>query len=97
MNILDPQGIAPQRLFREHCTFFNGQFVKDMSLIGRRMEDIIIIDNSPNCYQFQPENGLPIVSWYDDPGDNELMRYVPALKYLAQVDDVRPVILQSVF
>lgn len=61
------------------------------------MEDIIIIDNSPNCYQFQPENGLPIVSWYDDPSDNELMRYVPALKLLAQVDDVRPVILQSVF
>ena len=97
MNILDPQGIAPQRLFREHCTFFNGQFVKDMQRIGRRMEDIIIIDNSPNCYQFQPENGLPIVSWYDDLSDNELMRYVPALKFLAQVDDVRPVILQSVF
>ena len=29
--------------------------------------------------------------------DCELMRYVPALKLLAQVEDVRPVILQSTF
>ena len=59
------------------------------------MEDIIIIDNSPNSYQFQPENGLPILSWYDDPHDRELMRFIPGLKLLAQVDDVRPVIMQS--
>ena len=61
------------------------------------MEDTIIIDNSPNSYQFQPENGLPILSWYDDPSDTELMRFVPALKLLAQVEDIRPVILQSTF
>ena len=61
------------------------------------MEDTIIIDNSPNSYQFQPENGIPILSWYDDPADLELMRFVPALKLLAKVEDVRPVILQSTF
>lgn len=52
MDMLDPQRVAPQRLFREHCTYFNNQFVKDMARVGRRMEDIIIIDNSPNSYQF---------------------------------------------
>jgi carboxy-terminal domain RNA polymerase II polypeptide A small phosphatase len=97
MNILDDDKVAPQRLFREHCTYFNGLFVKDMARVGRRMEDIIIIDNSPNSYQFQPENGIPILSWYDDPTDIELMRFVPALRLLAQVDDVRPVVLQSTF
>ena len=61
------------------------------------MEDVIIIDNSPNSYQFQPENGLPILSWYEDPNDVELMRLVPALRLLSQIDDVRPVILQSTF
>ena len=68
-----------------------------MQRVGRRMEDTIIIDNSPNSYQFQPENGLPILSWYDDPDDRELMRFIPALKLLAQVEDIRPVILQSTF
>jgi TFIIF-interacting CTD phosphatase-like protein len=59
------------------------------------MEDLIIIDNSPNSYQFQPENGIPILSWYDNMDDDELMRFVPALKMLAdeRIDDVRPVIL----
>lgn len=53
MDILDPERVAPQRLFREHCTFYNEQFVKDMQRVGRRMEDIMILDNSPNCYRFQ--------------------------------------------
>ena len=83
MNILDDDRVAPQRLFREHCTFFNGQFVKDMQRVGRKMEDVIIIDNSPNSYQFQPENGIPILSWYEDPNDLELMRFIPALRLLA--------------
>jgi len=64
-----------------------------MARVGRRMEDIIIIDNSPNSYQFQPENGLPCISWYDDPNDRELFQFIPGLRLLAQVDDVRPVLL----
>jgi TFIIF-interacting CTD phosphatase-like protein len=66
--------------------------------VGRPLQNTIIIDNSPNSYQFQPENGIPILSWYEDPNDNELMRFVPALKMLAddRIDDVRPIILQSV-
>lgn len=73
-------------------------FVKDMERVGRPLENTIIIDNSPNSYQFQPENGIPCISWYDDPSDNELMSFVPALKMLAdsRIDDVRPLILQSV-
>ena len=40
---------------------------------------------------------MPILSWYDDPDDDELMQFIPGLKLLAQVDDVRSVIVQSVF
>lgn len=98
MDILDQNQVAPQRLFREHCSFYNGIFVKDMQRVGRPMENIIIIDNSPNSYQFQPENGIPCVSWYDAMDDNELMTFAPALKLLAdpRIDDVRPIIMQSV-
>ncbi len=52
MDILDEAGVAPQRLFREHCTYHNGVFVKDMSRMGRPMSDIIIVDNSPQSYAF---------------------------------------------
>lgn len=37
MDILDPERVAPQRLFREHCSYVNGMFVKDMSRVGRPM------------------------------------------------------------
>ena len=47
---MDPQGYCTSRLFREHCSFINGAFVKDMSLLGRDMKDSIIIDNSPTSY-----------------------------------------------
>lgn len=31
MNMMDPKGYTTVRLFREHCTFINGVFVKDMA------------------------------------------------------------------
>ncbi|CDW83760.1 nuclear lim interactor-interacting [Stylonychia lemnae] len=96
MNILDQGEWCSHHLFREHCTFYNGIFVKDMTQLGRRMQDIIIIDNSPSSYLFQPENALPILSWYDDKEDQLLYQYIPMLKELSDVDDVRPFIMASV-
>ncbi len=60
------------------------------------MSDIIIIDNSPNAYLFQPENALPILSWYDDKEDQFLFEFIPLLKELADVDDVRPFLMAAV-
>ena len=41
-------------------------------------------------------NGIPIQSWIDDPNDKELIKLIPLLKYLANVDDVRPIIKKIV-
>jgi len=40
--------------------------VKDLSRLGRKLENIIIVDNSPNSYFFQPENALPSLNWIKD-------------------------------
>ena len=32
---------------------------------------------------------MPIVNWYDDKTDQELIHYIPILEWLAYVDDVR--------
>lgn len=81
-------------MFREHCTFHNGVFIKDMSKLGRSMKDIIIIDNSPTSYSFQPENGMPILSWYEDQNDTKLYDLIPVLALMSQVHDVRPILIE---
>lgn len=67
-------------------------YVKDLTLLGRDLRDVIIIDNSSTAYYFQPENALPIVSWYDDKNDTLLYDYIPFLRALSIVDDVRPIL-----
>jgi TFIIF-interacting CTD phosphatase-like protein len=44
----------------------------------------------------QPENGIPIVSWYDDMSDRLLYDYIPFLIELAKVPDMREVITSAV-
>ena len=51
-DILDPDGMCSYRLFREHCTYVNNAFVKDLTRLGRPMKDLIILDNSPIAYMF---------------------------------------------
>lgn len=92
VDTLDQDALIPFRLYREHCFSFQGSYIKDLSLIGRPMKDVIIVDNSPNAYFFHPENAVPILSWYDDPDDRCLFELIPLLEALSQVDDVRPVI-----
>ena len=55
------------------------------------MEDVIIVDNSPNSYKLQHENALPCSTWYDDLNDNELYELTPLLIELSKpsMTDVR--------
>lgn len=92
VDILDPGKMCSYKLFREHCTFYNNAFVKDLTRLGRSMKDVIILDNSPVAYMFQPENAMPILSWYDNPADRELPRIALLLERLAYEDDVRKII-----
>jgi len=88
MDLLDKHKVVKWRLFREHCTHHKGNYVKDMERIGRPLQDIIIIDNSPASYLFHPENAIPIESWFDDPNDSELLDLIPFLLECAKVEDV---------
>ena len=88
IDLLDKHRVCKHRLFREHCTSHKGNYVKDLLRIGRPIQDIIIIDNSPASYAFQPENAVPIESWFDDPQDLQLMELMGLLNELAKVDNV---------
>lgn len=85
LNIIDKYGYCSYRLFREHCTFNRGSFVKDLERLGRSLNEVIIVDNAPASYMFQPENAYPCLSWYDDMKDRELYDMVPLLESIATV------------
>ena len=86
---LDPLGLITHRLFRNHCKLISNEFVKDLSVIGRDLSQIIIIDNSPISYKLQPDNAIPIKSWTGDQSDKELEFLMPLLEKVSTLSDVR--------
>lgn len=57
-DLLDQWGVFRARLFRESCVFHRGNYVKDLNKLGRELQQIIIVDNSPASYIFHPDNAV---------------------------------------
>ncbi|XP_034042321.1 carboxy-terminal domain RNA polymerase II polypeptide A small phosphatase 1-like isoform X2 [Thalassophryne amazonica] len=87
-DLLDKWGAFRSRLFRESCVFHRGNYVKDLSRLGRDLNKVIIIDNSPASYIFHPENAVPVASWFDDMSDTELLDLIPFFERLSKVDNI---------
>lgn len=87
-DLLDKWGVFRARLFRESCVFHRGNYVKDLSRLGRELNKVVIVDNSPASYIFHPNNAVPVQSWFDDMTDTELLDLIPFFESLSQVDSV---------
>jgi len=82
------RGRVHHRLYRDSCANLNGAFIKDLAYLGRPLPNVVIIDNSPVSYIFQPQNSLAISSWFSDPSDRELLSLLPILERLARAPSV---------
>jgi len=88
LDTLDKYKVVRHRLFREACIHYKGNYVKDLSQLGRNLKHVIILDNSPASYIFHPTNAIPVTSWFNDLEDNELYELIPFLTDLKKVDNV---------
>lgn len=52
------------RLFREHATFKNNSYIKDLTNLGRDINSIIIIDDKEISFSLQKQNGILIKPFY---------------------------------
>jgi len=87
-DLLDKWDCFAARLFRESCVFHRGNYVKDLSRLGRDLNQVVIVDNSPASYIFHPENAVGVTSWFDEMNDTELLDLLPFFERMAQADNV---------
>jgi len=96
IDLIDKNNIIKGKFFRQDCIYNNDLYIKDLFKVTNDLKDVIIIDNNPSSYATNEDNGIPIKTWYDDLNDNELIKLIPVLKYLSNVNDVRSIISQIV-
>lgn len=88
----DPNGdYIKHILSREHCIHVNNFYVKDLRIIAdRKMEDMVIVDNSIVAFAFNLDNGVPINDFRgDEPMDEELIYMTSYLEDIYHHDDIR--------
>ena len=79
------------RLYRDHAVIIENDFVKDLNRIGRPLDKIIIVDNMPQNFRLQKDNGIMIKAfWGEDYYDTALNNLIPILTNIAkEEEDVR--------
>lgn len=82
-------------MFRESCLPVEGNYLKDLNVLGRDLKKSVLVDNSPHAFGYQVDNGIPIESWFDDKNDTELLKLERFLRTLHEVEDVRSVVRRT--
>jgi Dullard-like phosphatase family protein len=73
------------RLYRQHTVIIDNDFVKDLSRVGRPLDKIAIVDNMPQNFRLQKENGINIKAfWGEEVYDTALIDLAPILINIAK-------------
>lgn len=93
INLLDPDGkLIDYRLYQDDCIPTPEEaYLKDLRILNRNLEDVIIVDNSVWSFANQLENGVQILPWTGNPDDRELCNLIIYLKEVRNAIDVREV------
>ncbi|XP_024539796.1 probable C-terminal domain small phosphatase [Selaginella moellendorffii] len=95
LDRLDPAGnLFAHRLYRDSCStkeVGGRKVVKDLSRLGRDLRHTVIVDDKPESFFLQPNNGIVIRAFKNRKGHkyDELKTISNLLKEIARVEDVR--------
>ena len=96
IDFLDPNGnIFSHRLFRNHCMLFEKHYIKDLRVLNRPLEDVIIIDNIIYSFSLHLDNGIPVATWINEPTDKELVKQEEVLSGLKNHNNTKEYIKHS--
>ncbi|OMJ72833.1 hypothetical protein SteCoe_28636 [Stentor coeruleus] len=96
LKIIDPNNHIKLRLCRDKVNANYNDLYKDLSLLGRDLDKVIIVDNLAENFRFQPKNGICIQTWIGDQMDRRLFELASELEKVAisskAVQDVIPLL-----
>ncbi|KAI9296672.1 HAD-like protein [Neoconidiobolus thromboides FSU 785] len=95
LSKIDPYGLLLRyRLTKEHTSLIKGKIVKDLDLLGRDLNKVIVFDSYPDHCTLHPDNLLKVPAWDGNPNDTYLLDILPFLETLAMTNpkDVRVVL-----
>ncbi|KAK1698787.1 hypothetical protein QYE76_015484 [Lolium multiflorum] len=87
LDILDPGRLISGRYYRDSCLSLGGKYLKDLTIIEANLMKVAIIDNTPEVFRLQVNNGIPINTWSSDPYDTSLLELIPFLETLSVAKD----------
>lgn len=92
LDFIDPKReLIQYRMYRDQCVETpQGIFIKDLRVIANRsLKDLLLVDNASYSFGYQLDNGIPIIPFYNDKEDRELLHLIQYLKWVVDSEDVR--------
>eukprot|EP01059_Diplonema_ambulator_P025460 TRINITY_DN42510_c0_g1_i1.p1 TRINITY_DN42510_c0_g1~~TRINITY_DN42510_c0_g1_i1.p1 ORF type:complete len:348 (+),score=102.54 TRINITY_DN42510_c0_g1_i1:70-1044(+) len=72
-----PSGVIKHLITRNKSWFDEEDYTKDLNLLGRNMNDVLIVENTPDCVRLNPKNAIIVE---DFEGAHDTMHTLEALK-----------------
>lgn len=86
-------GFFSYLLSYKECVFFKEKqmYLKDLKILefNRNLSDMVIVDNTVQCFYLNMENGIPIIDFEGNPNDRALFHLTVYLKNFLYEEDVR--------
>jgi len=101
LDHIDPdRELIEARCYRDSCLMTRDQvYIKDLRIFEDQwdLKDIVIGDNAVHSFGPQVNNGIPVLPFYDDKSDVEMLYILKFLEVLKDKYDVRPTIRDTFY